>query len=615
MSILEKINSPKDVRALDFDSLSTLCDEIRDRLVDVISKTGGHLASNLGVVELSVAIDKVFDLENDVVIFDVGHQSYVHKLLSGRNNQFETLRKKNGISGFTKPNESRYDASVSGHASVSISTAIGMARAKKLNGESGKVICIIGDGSFTGGLVYEAMNNLPDDLDNIIIILNDNSMSISKNKSAVSRYFMKLRITNGYIDAKSRTKRFLESIPVVGKPVVGLMSNVKSKIRRSLYESGTIFEEFGFNYVGVADGNNLKMMISMLEGCNALSEPVFLHIVTKKGKGYLPAEENPGKYHGVSSFNIDKVNAEISLDNSFSNYFGYLLAEAGADKRICAITAAMKYATGLYSFANSYPERFFDVGICEEHAVVFAAGLSRGGFKPVVAIYSTFLQRSYDQIFQDAMLNNANILFAVDRAGLVGNDGETHQGIFDAAYLSQFSIPIASPANFAEMNIWLKKLLAYDGVAAIRYPRGGEVKTALKTSDNAYDFIGERHSKTLIITYGRLIFNVIEAAGLISGSGIESPDLLKLNLISPIDPEAVSAAKHYESIMFVEEGVLRGGIGEHFLAELHKNGFKGKYHIRAIDNFRVPHMTVSEQLDELGFSPNKICDEFIKECR
>lgn len=611
MSVLSQIKCPSDVKALDYDNLLILCDDIRARLIDVISRTGGHLASNLGVVELTVAIHKVFDLDlHDVVVFDVGHQSYVHKLLTGRDEFFETLRMKDGISGFTKPMESKYDTSISGHASVSISTAIGVARAKKLSGDPGKVVCIIGDGSFTGGLVYEAMNNIPDDLDNIIIILNDNSMSISKNKSAVSRYFMKLRITNGYIDAKSQTKRFLSKIPIIGNPTINFMSRVKSKIRRSLYESGTIFEEFGFNYVGVADGNNLKTMISMLESCKTVNEPIILHVVTKKGKGYLPAEENPGMYHGVSSFDIDKVNSEISLDNSFSNCFGYLLVEEGADTRICAITAAMKYATGLYSFANAYPDRFFDVGICEEHAIVFASGLSIGGYKPVVAIYSTFLQRSYDQIFHDALLNDTNILFAIDRAGLVGNDGETHEGIFDAAYLSQFSIPIASPANFAELKVWLKKLLAYEGVSAIRYPRGGEDKRPIETTDSAFDFIGKQGGRGLIVTYGRLTYNVLDAAELIEKSGMERPDILKLNLISPIDIGAVNAAIKYDKILFVEEGILRGGIAEHFLAALKASNFEGKYGIRAIEHFRIPHMTVEQQLDLLGFTAPKIFDAY-----
>lgn len=616
MSYLDKISCSADVKRLNLTQLNELCSEIRERLVDVISTNGGHLSSNLGVVELTVAIHKVFDISenNDVVVFDVGHQSYTHKLLTGRNAVFETLRHKGGISGFTKPNESPCDSSISGHASVSLSTALGIARAKKLRNEPGKVICVIGDGAFVGGAVYEAMNNISRVYDNLIVVLNDNSMSISKNKSSLSKYLMHLRVKRSYTVVKDNTRKVLNHIPLLGKPVIKLLTLTKERFRREMYKSGTIFEEFGFNYVGVADGHDLRTLVDLFNNCKTIDDPVLLHIVTQKGKGYTPAEDNPGLYHGVSGFDIDKVNSEITLDNSFSNCFGFLLAAAGTDKRVCAITAAMKYATGLFAFARAYPERFFDVGICEEHAVIFASGLAHEGMKPVVAIYSTFLQRSYDQIFHDVMLNNADVLFAIDRAGLVGNDGETHQGIFDAAYLSQFSMPIASPSNFTELEIWFKKLLALDGPAAIRYPRGGENKGFIPSTDAPFDlFSGDSRSDSLIVTYGRMIYSVNDAADIIEKEGFQRPDVLKLNLISPIDRDAVRAAAGYRKILFVEEGIRCGGIAEHMLCAVAENGAEAQMRIQAIESFRVGHMTVDEQFSMLGFTPRGIAGRFIKE--
>lgn len=617
MEILDKINSPDFIKTLSETELQTLCGELRDRIVSVTSQNGGHLSSNLGVVELTVALHYLFDFKpgKDVLIFDVGHQSYAHKILSGMNEEFSTLRQKGGLSGFTKPAESKYDFTISGHASVSLSSAIGFARAKKLNNEPGKVICVIGDGAFTGGLVYEAMNNIEPSLDNLIVILNDNSMSISKNKSAVSRYFMKLRVQKGYSRAKNNAKRFLRAIPLIGKPMLRILSRAKDRLRREIYKSGTMFEEFGFNYVGVADGNNLPTVLELLSGCKDIDEPVFFHVKTQKGKGYEPAEKNPGMYHGVSGFDVDRVNSEIMLDDTFSNYFGFLLSDMGnTDERICAITAAMKYAAGLFPFANAFPSRFFDVGICEEHAVVFAAGLAASGKKPVVAIYSTFLQRGYDEIFHDVVLGECDVLFAIDRAGLVGNDGETHQGIFDAAFLSQFLIPIASPANFYELGIWLKRLIKYKGPAAIRYPRGGESSVMLETTDDEFNlFEGDSDSDAVIITYGRMIFNVLEAAELIEKAGYPKPHIIKLNLISPVVPQAVKALQKYKKVWFVEEGVKVGGIAEHYAAALALSEFTGRYAIHAIENIRVPHMTVPEQFELFGFTPKQLCFEFIEE--
>lgn len=616
MALLDSINKPGDVKNLPDDRLTELCGELREKIIEVTAHNGGHLSSNLGAIELTVALDRVFDFEpgNDIVIFDVGHQSYSHKILSGHKDEFSTLRQRGGLSGFTKPSESRYDFTVSGHASVSLSSGIGFAKAKKLKNEPGKVICVIGDGAFTGGMVYEAMNNLDRSLDNLIVILNDNSMSISKNKSAVSRYFMKLRVNKRYSETKARTKRALISIPLVGKPILRLLTRWKNRLRRSMYSTGTIFEEFGFNYVGVADGNNVQLLSELLEGCKTIDEPVFMHIDTQKGKGYEPAEHNPGMYHGVSGFDIDTVNSEIRLDNSFSNCFGYTLADIGSEnKNVCAITAAMKYATGLHAFANAFPDRFFDVGICEEHAVVFAAGLAQSGLKPVVSIYSTFLQRSYDQIFHDIVLNNNNVLFAVDRAGLVGNDGETHQGIFDAAFLSQFSIPVASPSNYSELEYWTRKLVNYIGPAAVRYSRGKEIKSDYTANGKEYDVVSEQKSSFAIVTYGRTFFNALEASKLIYLKTGCKPDIIKLTLISPVLSDAIDKMTTYKGLFFVEEGILNGGVSEHYIRSLSTAGYAGKISVSAIDTVRVQHMTVDEQMQLLGFTPEQLCSKFIEE--
>lgn len=616
MAVLEKIKKPCDIRLLPSAELSALCQELRQRIIQVTSRNSGHLAANLGVVELTVALHRVFDFTpgHDVIVFDVGHQSYAHRILSGLDDRFDTLRMKDGLSGFTRPDENPLDYTVSGHASVSLSSAIGFARAKKLRGEAGTVVCVVGDGAFTGGLVYEAMNNIDMGLDNLVVILNDNSMSISKNKSSLSRYLMQLRTSRRYTLAKRNTRTLLGAIPLVGKPLVRIISSAKSHLRRSLYSSGTMFEEFGFNYIGVVDGHDLPTLIEIMENCKTIDRPVFLHIVTKKGKGYPPAEENPGMYHSVSGFQIDRVNQEIACERSYSNAFGCELTRLGGkDDSIVAISAAMKYATGLYQFALSFPNRFFDVGICEEHAVVFAGGLALAGFKPVVAIYSTFLQRAYDQIFHDVFLSNANVLFAIDRAGLVGSDGETHQGIFDAAYLSEFGLPIASPASYSELACWLPKMLNVAGPSAIRYPRGGEPAGSFEATGLDFDmFSGAEGADCAVVTYGRMAYNVLEAAALVRERTGSAPDVVKLNLISPVLPEAIEKLLPYRHIVFVEEAVRSGGVSEHYAAALAAAGYAGRITIHAIDRLRIPHMTVEEQFEMLGFMPESIADLIVE---
>ncbi len=468
-SLLDRIQSPSDVKQLNSDQLEALCGEIRTLLIDTISHTGGHLASNLGVVELTVALHRVFDCPRDSIVFDVGHQCYTHKLLTGRQAHFDHLRKRGGPAGFPKPSESDCDPFIAGHSGTALSSALGLARAKQLAGDESKTIAIIGDGSFVNGMAYEAINNLDKTLKNLIVVLNDNEMSISKSVGTLAEYLLYLRTDYNYSHFKQTIQNVLLKIKVVGPWIADKLLKSKSAIRRSIYK-GTLFEELGFNYVGPVDGHDLGDLCRILENVRQLEGPVLLHVITVKGKGFALAEENPGAYHGVGKFDLEHGNPDISLADSFSNIFGKRLCTLGyEDERICAVTAAMKYATGLNYFAKSHPARFFDVGIAEEHAVTFCAGLARGGRKPIFTVYSTFFFFFFDQHIHDVSLSGADVMLAIDRAGLVGDDGETHQGLFDTAMLSAIKgFTVASPSNYAELEWWLEELVKRDGPRAER---------------------------------------------------------------------------------------------------------------------------------------------------
>ena len=493
--LLDRIQAPGDVKLLAETDLPRLCEEIRRFLIRSVSSTGGHLSSNLGVVELTVALHRTLDLPQDKLLFDVGHQCYTHKLLTGRRAGFAALRQKDGISGFPNPAESDCDAFVAGHGSAALSTAIGIARAKKLKKEPGKVVVIVGDGAFTGGMVYEGMNNLGM-LNNLIVILNDNKMSISKNVGQMANYLTKLRTDPKYFHAKAQMETVLENIPVVGVSMIKALQGGKQLVRRGIYHS-TMFEEMGFQYIGPVDGHDVISLDHMLNNLREQYAPIFLHVVTQKGKGLKPAEENPGEFHAVSSIDLRHLmDPELSPKDSFSTIFGSALAELGGEEpRLCAVTAAMKYGTGLNFFKHAHVDRFFDVGMAEEHAVSFAGGLASQGLLPVVAIYSTFFQRAYDQIIHDVNLMKLDVLFAVDRAGLVPGDGATHQGIYDTAFFSQIGIPLYAPANYAELRHWLRVLVLQErGPRAIRYARGEEkpALAALGCSGALYDQIETR---------------------------------------------------------------------------------------------------------------------------
>ena len=614
--ILSTIKGPNDLKKLSPAELRAICCEIRNELITVVSHNGGHLASNLGAVELTVALHRVFEAPNDSIVFDVGHQCYTHKLLTGRYDRFSTLRLEGGIAGFPRPSESDYDLFVAGHSSQALSAAIGLARSKQLDKDPSKVVVVVGDGAFSGGMIFEAINNIDPTLRNLIVVLNDNSMSISKSVGNVARYLLRLRTDAGYTSTKKRVQLILDRIPFIGKPIANQIKRFKALFRRAVFD-GHLFEALGFGYVGAINGHDLSELIRIFSNVKKMDGPMLVHVITSKGKGYKPAEENPGAYHGVGSFDVDLGNPDITLTDSFSNCFGRTLCGyADGDSRICAVTAAMKYATGLNYFGKKYPDRFFDVGIAEEHATTFCAGLAKGGKKPVFAVYSTFLQRAYDQLLHDVVLGNMDVMLAIDRAGIVGEDGETHQGIFDVAYLTSIgAFTIASPSNYSELEYWTLKLLRQSGPRAVRYPRGEEDKRleSYSCSGADFDFI-ENGSDLLIVTYGRIFAEVLDAKILLENSNIKT-SVLKLNVISPIPPEALRLAGGFDKIIFVEEGIVSGGANEHFLRELSAGENRFKYLTLAINTPIVKHASVAQSLKSLGLDAESISQAAQRFCR
>lgn len=601
--LLDTISQPSDLKKLSEQQLSPLCEEIRGFLLESVSKTGGHLSSNLGVIELTVALHYILNSPVDKFVFDVGHQCYTHKILTGRRNSFDTLRKLDGISGFPKPTESEHDAFVAGHGNTAISLAVGMARAKKLNNEPGKVVAIVGDGAFTGGMVYEGLNNIGT-LDNLVIILNDNTMSISKNVGAMAQYLTKLRTAPKYFHLKERLELALNAIPVVGMPTKKGLRAFKTWFRQALYHS-TWFENLGLHYIGPVDGHNVTQLSQVFSHLELQREPVFIHLVTKKGKGYQPAEQNPGEFHGVSSFDPQAlVDPDVAQSESFSTAFGKALDLLGNNnEKICAITAAMKYGTGLQFFHHQHPERFFDVGMAEQHAVTFAAGLASQGMLPVVAVYSTFLQRAYDQMIHDVKLMDLNVLFAIDRAGIVPGDGETHQGIYDPAYLRSVGIRTISPSNYAELIYWLQELLVHpNGPAAIRYPRGKECATlhALPCTGALFDtVVSVEQPKLAMVSYGSEMEDVLYAAQQLTEEEIAT-DCFKILQINPLSIALIEKLMQYNCILFAEECMACGGIGEALQYELTKKGWHGTFKLCAIETVHLPHAQVHEIKARIG---------------
>lgn len=606
---LSELVLPQDLKNLSISQCRQLCGEVRNILIDTVSSTGGHLASNLGVVELTMSIHRNFNSPKDKIVWDVGHQAYVHKLLTGRADRFSTLRQEDGISGFPKPAESEHDTVIAGHSSTSISAAFGIAQAMRLQGKEDYTVAVIGDGAMTGGMVYEAMNNCCQNTDsNLIVILNDNNMSISKSVGSLEKYLTTLRNSEEYLDTKRKVERNLNKIPVVGSKAAKGMKYVKDAIKSTVLPRN-LFEDMGFIYLGPINGHSLNDLEQAMRMAKSYHRPVFVHVKTIKGKGYLPAENNPGEYHGISRFDVESGNPEIAAGDSYSTIFGKeLLRLAENDQRICAITAAMKYGTGLQYFGKKLPERFYDVGIAEQHAVTFGGGLASMGQIPVFAVYSTFLQRAYDQLIHDVAIGELHLVLGIDRAGIVGEDGETHQGLFDVSMLT--SIPnttIYSPACYEELKICLKRAIYEENnLVAVRYPRGAEdISYKFNGNYSDYKFFGEGND-TLIISYGR-IFN--EAYKAVENCGI-SCDLLKLTKIFPIAEELIGEISKYKRIVFFEESLANGGISEKFGAMLMERGFSGKYTRVAAKGF-VRQAAVKSALNQLGLSSEKMT-EFIK---
>lgn len=613
--MLNALELPSELKKLDYDQCRQLCGEIRKTLVETVSENGGHLASNLGVVELSMALHRVFDSPNDKIVWDVGHQSYTHKILTGRLDRFSTIRKENGISGFTKPSESEHDVFISGHSSTSISVAYGMAKAMKLDGSENYAVAVTGDGAMTGGMIYEALNNAGKSNVNLIVIVNHNEMSISKNVGSLAKYLLSIRNKQKYVKTKQAVEKALSNTPVVGKPIAKFLKTSKDTVKTTVYRNTsntntTIFEDLGFIYLGPVDGHNLESLEEVLVTAKTYHHPVVVHVNTVKGKGYEPAEKNPGEFHGISKFDIMTGNPEVSSDDCYSTVFGKeLLKLAKEDERICAVTAAMTCGTGLQYFSAELKDRFFDVGIAEQHAVTFCGGLAAMGKLPVFAVYSSFLQRAVDQMIHDVAIGKNHVVLGIDRAGIVGEDGETHQGIFDVPLVT--AIPgatVYSPSCYEELKLCLNKALYEDsGLVCLRYPRGNDCSSFDKFNINtSYTLTEKKNSRVLLVTYGRIYDELYKAGTLLNSKGIAC-DVLKFTQIYPLEKSAVESAAGYEKIVFFEEGSIRGGISEHFSELLLESGFKGKYYTRAISGF-VKQASVKSALEQLGFD----CDSMVE---
>ena len=613
MTLLDTIYSREALCALNDAQLRQLCDEIRQFLVLNVARTGGHLASNLGVVELSVALERVFDTSRDRLLFDVGHQSYVHKILTGRRDEFRTLRMFGGLAGFPKPSESVTDPFVAGHASSSVSTALGMARARTLQHEDYHVVALMGDGAMTGGLAYEAMNDAGESSEQLIVILNDNGMSITPNVGGIAQHLALIRTRPGYYRIKKAYRAVTAKVPG-GKCLYRLTHRLKEHWKRMLFGT-TFFEEMGFEYYGPVDGHDLKRLEYMLRLVKDRRHPVLLHVITQKGKGYAPAEENPDVFHGIGHFDPEKgMEPRCGHLPTFSDTFSETIDALGAQEpRICAITAAMLRGTGLDAFAAPYSERCFDVGIAEGHAVSMAGGLAKQGMIPVVAIYSTFLQRAYDMLLQDVAMLGLHVVFAVDRAGLVGGDGETHHGVFDVNYLR--SVPgmqVLCPASQAELDRMLRSaVLEMTGPVAVRYPRG---------CDGTFTGIAEQPclregSDITLVTYGTLVNEVLAAAKLLEARGI-SAEVLKLPSIKPLDVRTVAASMRKTGRLLVaEEAVCIGCVGKELLASLRARGVGGPVRLCNLGDRFIPHGAVPELYRLAGLDAKSLADAAWEVCQ
>lgn len=611
--ILENIKRPKDLKNLNFEELNILSEEIRTFLIDEVSKTGGHLASNLGIVELTVALHRCFDLPEDKIIWDVGHQAYVHKMLTGRMERFPTLRQFGGMSGFPKTTESEYDFFNTGHSSTSISAALGMARARDLDDGKNHIIAVFGDGALTGGMMYEALNDAGHSKTRMIAVLNDNAMSISENVGAISGYLKDLRSKPGYFKSKQAVERFLKHVPVIGKPLTTAIRKVKWGIRQLILPS-TIFDDLGFEYLGPVDGHNIKALTAVLERAKKLNKPVFVHVHTKKGKGYSPAEENPQNFHGVSKFDVDgELDEIVNKSEDYSAVFGKCLSNlARTNEKIVAITPAMPAGSGLLEFAAEFENRFFDVGIAEQHALTLAAGMAAGGYIPVAPIYSSFLQRAYDQVLHDICLQNLHVVIPVDRAGIVGADGETHQGLYDIAFLSHMpNMSILAPSSFSELEQMMEYAVEkHTGPIAVRYPRGN---TQAKSKTQRFEFakacVLKEGKHLTVVCVGRMVSTGEGVVRRLEEKGIFA-ELISVRTVKPLDTKTIlKSAKKTGALVTIEDGTVNGGVGNTVAAALAENGVNVKFHMFAYADKPVTHGSVAE-LDRLfGIDEESIAEK------
>lgn len=610
-AILDKIHSSQDLKKLGKNELSLLCGEIRQFLVENVTKTGGHLASNLGVVELTIALHLVYNFPEDKIIWDVGHQSYVHKILTGRKDKFNTLRQFGGVSGFPKRAESAYDCFDTGHSSTSVSAALGMARARDLSAANHSVVAVFGDGAMTGGMIYEALNDVGHKKTPLVLVLNDNEMSISKNVGALSKYLQKLRQSPGYHKSKRRVDDFLANLGDVGKITKQSIQKIKNMIRTNVLPS-TFFDDLGIEYLGPVDGHDIEELKKVLTLAKSMETPVLVHVITKKGKGYTPAEINPQRYHGIAP-NFSKKDT-CNKYKDYSECAGETLVNlAKTNKKITTITAAMPSGVGLVPFSQKYPERFFDVGIAEQHAVTFSAGLAASGIIPVFAVYSSFLQRAYDQILHDVCLQNLHVIFLVDRAGVVGADGETHHGLYDIAFLSAMPyMTILSPSSFSELKQMLDYAInTHNGPIAIRYPRGNtNVEISEEFEPDKCKLYGDL-TENMIITTGRMTKPAIEAVGLLLEKGI-SACVVTLPTVHPLPDELSSILSNAKRVVTVEDHSISGGIGSKIGALIAELGYEINFSPLAYPNEPIVHGKVCELDEKYGLDAKSICNRFIK---
>ncbi|MEN8908288.1 MAG: 1-deoxy-D-xylulose-5-phosphate synthase [Clostridiales bacterium] len=612
---LNKINSPDDLKNLKNDEYEDLAKEIREFLIHQVSNTGGHLASNLGVVELTMSLHKIFSTPKDKIIWDVGHQSYVHKIITGRKECFVKLRKIDGISGFPKVNESCHDCFNTGHSSTSISAALGIAKARDIKSENYSVIAVIGDGALTGGMSFEALNDAGRSNNNLIVILNDNQMSIAKNVGGVSKYLSNIRTQPIYFKVKEDIDFILNKIPSIGKKAAKVLDKAKGSIKYMVMP-GTLFEEMGFTYIGPIDGHDINDLNSVLSRAKNTKGPVLVHVLTDKGKGYQHAEERPHKFHGVAPFEIKTGEAKISGGSNYSKVFGEEIVKlAKNNKNIVAITAAMPDGTGLGNFSKEFPERFFDVGIAEQHAMTFSAGLSRNGIIPVVAIYSSFLQRAYDQILHDVATQNLHVVICIDRAGIVGDDGETHQGVYDVSFLSHIpNMKVLAPCDYSELKRMLNyAILEQNGPIAIRYPRGaGKEKLVNQSEDVKKATVISEGKDITLISLGSMLEFVLEAEKSLKLSGI-SVEVINARSIKPLDKETIiKSIRKTKNFITIEDNVVRGGFGSYVLELCSKERLKVDSLLMGFKDEFVNHGSRNQLFEKHKLDANSIVENALE---